>query len=202
MSGPALVDNSPPTETRILEVASRLFYERGYHATTMRDLAAGVGIKAASLYNHFPSKQEILVRICLDGVREFYEGAIARLDGLQDVCERLRTLIVWHVIFEIRSQYMARVADAQLDALNPRSRQEVIEARDGYDRLLAGILADGQDQDLWQLDNPGIIRLAIATMCNGVNVWHRDGGRLEPDEIGHLYATFILNALRGYEPSR
>ena len=57
------------TEQRILDVATVLFYDTGYHATTMREVAAGVGIKAGSLYNHYPSKEELFFQIA-EGVMQ------------------------------------------------------------------------------------------------------------------------------------
>lgn len=188
------------TEARILEIASRLFFERGYHATTMRELASEVGIKAASLYNHFPGKQDILMRICLSGVHEFHDGALARLDGISDVRERIRALIVWHVAFDTRSRYKARVADTQLDALNAEARKEVIEMRDAYDQLLQDELRRGESEGLWKLENPRMTCLGITGMCNAVTFWYRENGALLPEEIGELFATFILNGLTGYLP--
>ena len=164
-----------PTEARLLEVASRLFYERGYYSSTMRDLAEQVGIKAASLYNHFSGKQEILVRICLAGQREFLEGATLCLEGLDDVRKRLRTLIVWQVGFEAQNPYKARVADAQLAALNPVSRREVIEVRDAYERLLTSVLVEGNDAGYWRIENPRVICMGIIGMCK-VRHWYRNSG--------------------------
>ncbi len=198
MPNPKTANNSRPTEERILDVAARLFYERGYHATTMRDLAAGVGIKAASLYNHFASKQEILVRICLDETREFYEGALERIDGVDDVRERLRALIVWRIWFDSHKRYRARVANGQLDALNRKSRKQAIAIRDTYEQLFQEILLEGQEQGLWQLEHPRIIRMGILTLCASVDEWYRDSGPLSSHEVADIYATFILSALDGY----
>ena len=62
------------TEGRILDVATVLFYEHGYHATTMRDVAAGVGIKAGSLYNHYASKEELLFQIAEGVMQDLPDG--------------------------------------------------------------------------------------------------------------------------------
>jgi AcrR family transcriptional regulator len=164
----------------------------------MRDLAAGVGIKAASLYNHFASKQEILVRICLDGTREFYEGALERIDGVDDVRERLRALIVWRIWFNSHKRYQARVANGHLDALNRKSRKQAIAIRDTYERLFQEILLEGQEQGVWRLDHPRIIRMGILTICASLDGWYRESGPLTPHEIADVYATFILSALDGY----
>jgi AcrR family transcriptional regulator len=182
------------TEARILEVASRLFYERGYNATPMRDLAEAVGIKASSFYNHFESKQDILVRLCLTSQRDFLDGAVLSLDGVDDVRERLRTLVLWQVTHEAQDPYKARVIDAQLDALNPVSRRQVIELRDAYDDLLKSILIDGNEEGCWRVDDPRVMCMGIIGMCN-ISGWYRDSGTLTPEEIGERYAGFLLDAL-------
>jgi AcrR family transcriptional regulator len=184
------------TEARILKVASRLFYERGYNATPMRDLAEAVGIKASSFYNHFDSKQEILVRICLDMMREFHGGALECLEGIDDPAQRLRTLIDWQLRFEVSHPYTVRVADTQLTALNPVTCLEVIEVRDAYEQLLTSILTEGNDAGLWSVEDPRVICMGIIGMCK-VNAWYRDGGALTPERIGERYATFVLDALNG-----
>ena len=90
------------TEARIWGAAAKLFYDKGYHATTMRDIASEVGIKAGSLYNHFPGKQDILLRISLQTTRELHEGAVSRLEGITDVEEAIRAFLQWHVVFHAK----------------------------------------------------------------------------------------------------
>jgi AcrR family transcriptional regulator len=182
------------TEARILEVAGRLFYERGYEATTMRDLATGVGIKAASLYNHFSGKQAILVRICLDGMREFYEGAFARIEGVDDVRERLRALVVWLVVSETRYPYAARITDEQMHALSPRNRKRLLMLRDAFEALIDDVLDEGQTQGIWRISHPRVISLGIISMCK-IDSWYDKKGPFTPEQIGDIYATFILQAL-------
>jgi AcrR family transcriptional regulator len=192
--GPGPMSSGLTTEARILEVASRLFYERGYEATTTRDLAKEVGIKESSLYNHFADKQEILVRLCLTSQRDFLDGAVLSLEGVEDVRERLRTLVLWQVTAEAQHPYKARVVDAQLHALNPVSRRKVIKLRDAYDDLLTSILIEGNEEGYWRTHDPRVICMGIIGMCN-ISAWYRDNGSLTPEEIGERYATFLLDAL-------
>jgi AcrR family transcriptional regulator len=193
------VSGDVTTEARILEVASRLFYERGYKATTTRDLAEEVGIKAASLYNHFSSKQAILVRICLDTMREFHAGALQCLQGIDDPAQRLRTLVDWQVRFEAGHPYTASVADGQLEALNRRSRNELIQLRDAYEEMITSTLIAGCEQGVWRVEHPRIITLGIVSMTK-IDPWYREGGPLSPEQIGDIYFTFILGALQSSAP--
>jgi TetR/AcrR family transcriptional regulator, cholesterol catabolism regulator len=183
------------TEHRILDVATKLFYERGYHGTTMREIAAGVGIKAGSLYNHFPGKQDILLRIGQEATRPLYEGAVAKLAEFDDVEDQLRELLAWHVAYHCEHGHSCRVIDTQLHALDAENRAAIVELRDEYERLLRDVLARGQREGRWEVEEMRVIAIGIATMCTEVDAWYRPGGRLQPDELGQIFAAFIRRGL-------
>ena len=183
------------TNQRILDVASELFYERGYHATTMRDIAAGVGIKAGSLYNHYASKQDILLRLCLETHRRLYDGAREQLEGVTEPEEQLRAYVIWHVSFHALHRHVSRVADTQLTMLDVANRGAVIEIRDAHERLLRDILDRGAKRKRWGAKNLRVVSIGISTMCTEVDAWYRDDGSLKPDEIGKIFAEFILKGL-------
>lgn len=185
------------TEQRIIDAATEMFYERGYHGTTMREIAAGVGIKAGSLYNHFPSKQDILVRIGQEATRPLYDGALARLEGVDDVEDQLRELIIWHVAYHCDRRHPCRVIDTQLHALEPENRAAIVELRDAYEQLLRDILARGQREGRWDLEEVSVVAIGVGTMCTEVDAWYREGGRLAPEEIGAIFADFIRKGLGG-----
>jgi AcrR family transcriptional regulator len=193
----ATITDTPVTEHRILDAAVHLFYERGYHATTMRDIATEVGIKAGSLYNHYAGKQEILLRICLETSRELYDGARAALEGVDDVEEQLRRYIIWHVTFHAERRQASRVTDTQLDFLELKNRKAVIEVRDGHEQLLRDILKRGARQRRWRSNNIAVISIGIATMCTEVDAWYRADGPLTPEQIGTIYADFVRRGLTG-----
>ena len=185
-----------PTVDRVRDVATVLFYEKGYHATTMREIAKHVGVKAGSLYNHFPGKQHILFHICRGAVSTLLEGALVRLDGLVEPDDRMRELVRWHVTFHARNRYEARVADEQLHALEPENLQAVLVLRDQYEGLIKDLLRAGRDTGQWRVEDVSMIAFAIETMCTQVDVWYREAGPLSPDQIGDIFANFILAALQ------
>ncbi|WP_296314037.1 TetR/AcrR family transcriptional regulator, partial [Winogradskyella sp. UBA3174] len=103
-------------ETRkeeIVRVAAKLFKEKGYSAVTMRDLATAMGIKAASLYNHINSKQDILNAIIISLAEEFTEG-MKLIQSSQNTCiDKLKTIIELHV--KISSQNIYGMASLNND---------------------------------------------------------------------------------------
>jgi AcrR family transcriptional regulator len=185
------------TEDGIVTVATRLFYEKGYHATTMRNIAAGLNIQAGSLYNHFASKQDLLLRICYDTTRALYEGAVPRVEAETDPEARMRALIVWHVQFHANDRLAALVADEQLTQLEPRNRRKVQKYRDLHEQLLRSLLTEGRKKLKWQVKDDAVITFGIATMCTQVDTWYREDGRLAPSEIAEIFSDFILRGLSG-----
>jgi AcrR family transcriptional regulator len=194
---PAATPETPVTEQRILDASIDLFYDRGYHATTMRDIASAVGIKAGSLYNHYAGKQEILLRICLETSRQLYEGARQALEGADEVEEQLRRYIVWHVSFHAERRQASRVTDTQLHFLEAGNRAEVIEVRDAHEQLLRSILRRGARKRRWPSTDIGVLSIGIATMCTEVDAWYRSDGPLTPEQIGTIYAAFVQRGLGG-----
>lgn len=190
-------ERTEPTEARIRRAATVLFYERGYHATSMRDIAARVGIKAGSLYNHFPGKQDLLLRISLEATRELYGGAIARLEGVTGAEPALRAYIRWHVEFHATHRLECRVADAELRALAPEARHAVVEVRDAHEELCTELLRRGVRELGWHVANERVVSIAILTLCTEVDAWFRDDGPLSAGEVGELYADLLINGLEG-----
>ena len=183
------------TERRIFDAATVLFYEKGYHASTMREVAAAVGIKAGSLYNHYASKEELLFRIAEGVMQELLDAGRVAVAGSSLPRDQLRELIRSHVVYHAEQRFRARVADDQLRALGPERRAMVVAVRDAYERLWRDVLDAGRETHGWIVSDTPVVTFAVTTMCTAVDVWYREGGRLTPAEIAEVYADFVLRAL-------
>jgi AcrR family transcriptional regulator len=190
----------PGTAVRIRDVATELFYEKGYHGTSMREIAAAVGIKPASLYNHFASKQEILFEIAFGTMQEMLAGARAVIDSAASPEGQLRRLVEFHVRYSATNRLRAKVADDQLHALGPAHRGAVLELRDSYESLFRDVIRRGADERRWHVDDVPVVTFAIATMASGVGVWYRDDGRLSADAIASIYGELAIRAV--VDPAR
>ncbi len=203
---PALDGKSPAalavtTRERIVAVAAELFHRQGYSATTMRQIATGVGIKAASLYNHFPSKQELLFRISYDTMVEMHAAVLDAMAGVVEPEERLRAFVGAHTKYCIVERYRARVAD-ELRDLEPDNLREVVAMRDRYEGVLRRILDDMNEATDGAVRDVAVTANAVATMASQVSAWYRDGGRLGPEEIADLYAELAVGAALGSRAQR
>jgi AcrR family transcriptional regulator len=199
---------APPTQERaagserILRAATALFRARGYHGTSMRTLARGLRMEAASLYYHFPSKQEILFAILdrtLDDLREGLGRAVATADGHE---ERLRAAVRFHVLFHARRRHEAFLSHSELRSLTAANLRRVLAKRDEYEHTLRGLLTAGVRAGVFQVPDVKLTAMAVLTMCTGVATWFSEGGRLAPESIADRYVEMIVRSVerRGKGP--
>ncbi|MGA4842937.1 TetR/AcrR family transcriptional regulator [Streptomyces sp. G45] len=183
---------SPDAARRLLVAAVEAFAERGYHATTTRDIASRAGMSPAALYIHYKTKEELLHRISRLG----HDKALAILrsaaDGEGSAAERLsaavRSFVRWHAGHHMT----ARVVQYELDALGPEHRTEIVALRRRTDAAVREIINDGVRAGEFDVpDVPGTT-LAVLSLCIDVARWFNAAGRRTPDEVGALYADLVL----------
>lgn len=184
------------TRKKIVDIATQRFYEHGYFGTTMRDIAAGAEIQVGSIYNHFASKQDLLMHISLTATREMSAGAHREVSVHSDPEARLRAFVVWHVAFYTHHLQAARVAEEQLHALEPQNRQRIVNLRRLHAQFLRGLLESGQRELGWPEDDDAVIASTIGSMCTQVNTWYRHEIHLEPEKFGGIVTDFIMSGLK------
>lgn len=181
---------------RILRAAVVLFRERGYHGSSMRTLASRLRMEAASLYYHYPSKQDILFAILDRTLDELLTGvgrAVATADGPE---ARLRAAVRFHVLFHTDSQHEAFVSASELRSLTQANLRLVLARRDEYERVFRGLLTAGVRAGVFQVPDVRLTAMAILTMCTGVATWFSEGGRLAPEAIADRYVEMILRSVK------
>src|SRR6266566_1413785 len=189
----ALVATAPEraASARILRAATALFRARGYHGSSMRTLARGLRMEPASLYYHFPSKQDILFAILdrtLDGLRHAVTAA-------DDDRARLLAAVRFHVLFHVRRRQEAFLSHSELRSLTPANLRRVLAKRDEYEHVVRGLLAAGVRAGGFQVADVKLTAMAILTMCTGVATWFSEGGRLAPESIADRYVEMILRSV-------
>ncbi|MFF1743141.1 TetR/AcrR family transcriptional regulator [Streptomyces mirabilis] len=183
---------TPDAARRLLIAAVEAFAERGYHATTTRDIAGRAGMSPAALYIHYKTKEELLHRIsrighdkALDIVRSAAQGGGSAAERLTDA---VRSFVRWHA----GQHTTARVVQYELEALGPEARAEIVALRRQTDAAVRGIIADGVAAGDFDVpDVPGTT-LAVLSLCIDVARWFNVDGPRTPDEVGALYADLVL----------
>jgi AcrR family transcriptional regulator len=189
------------TMFRLRSAASELFFERGYHATTMREIALAAGVRVGSVYNHFEGKEDLLFRIAYETMEEMIDGG-REVVGEHDTAPlKLRAFLRFHIIYTVDRKFQARVADDFLHVLNPQARRSVVRLRDDYEAILREILRQGGRQNQWIVDDIALIAFGIVTIVTDIRLWYRPDGRLGLDDISDFYTRFTLRALGDGDPS-
>lgn len=166
------------TMAAIRAAGVRMLYERGYHAMSMRDLAAAVGLQAASLYNHVTTKQELLVEVLTINLQDMLDGVDQALEGVEGAGERLEAFVAFHLTFHTTRREHALICTTELRSLEPAHYEDVVGLRRRYERLLIGILEDGAAEGVFSIDDVRVAAYAILGMLTAATVWFRPGGRL------------------------
>ena len=133
-----------PTVDRLLDTAAELFWEKGYAATTTREIAAALRIQQASLYYHMASKEDLLYQIFGSSLQQFLADVPAAVQQVSDPRERIRVLIRVHVGTLLRYQKRNMTMLTELRALSAKHRSEVVALRERYAAFMRSTLQDAQ----------------------------------------------------------
>lgn len=164
---------SPKSETRkeeIVRVAAQLFKEKGYTAVTMRDIAAKMGIKAASLYNHITSKQDILDAVIISLAEAFTNGMQGIKSSNNNTIDKLKQIIQLHV--KLSSQNSYAMASLNNDWMHLEERLDYYKKlRVEYEDDFRTILVDGITASDIIEANPEVMLFSILTTLRSLYIW-------------------------------
>ncbi|MGW2560217.1 TetR/AcrR family transcriptional regulator [Streptomyces sp. NPDC001514] len=183
---------APEAARKLLVAAVEAFAERGYHATTTRDIAGRAGMSPAALYIHYKTKEELLHRISRIGHVRALEVLSAASERGGTPGERLAEAVSSFVRWHAGRHDTARVVQYELDALSDEHRTEILELRRRCDAVVREILRDGAEAGEFDVpDVPGTA-VAVLSLCIDVARWFNVRGPRTPDEVGALYADLVL----------
>jgi len=179
-----LVSASDSARGRLLREAARLFREKGYERTTVRDLAAAVGIQSGSLFHHFRTKEEILKAVMVETIRLNTAVMQAAMSEANSSREKLRALISAE-LESINGQTGEAMAVLVFEwrSLSEASQAEVLELRDIYEALWLDVLSGLKDEGALNAD-PFVVRRMLTGALSWTVTWYRpDRGGLTQDGL-------------------
>jgi AcrR family transcriptional regulator len=180
----------------ITGVAVDLFHQKGYFATSVSEIAGQCGIQKASIYHHYPSKENILFQIhkvTLEDLTGYLRG---NLDGLADVEARMRAAVRSHVRFHLERQKETFIANSELRGLTREHYRDIVQKRDEYEQIFQQIIREGCDAGVFADVDVKILSYAILTLCNAGAIWFKPRGRMSVEAIAAIYETFVLSGLK------
>ncbi len=178
----------------IIQTAAKLFKEKGYSAVTMRDLAAAMGIKAASLYNHISSKQDILKNIIISIAEEFTQGMHRIRNSKRGTIEKLHDIIALHV--SITSKNTFEMASLNNDWMHLEEQLDYyLELRQNYEDNFRDIIQNGIQRGDLRDENPETILFSILTTLRSLYLWIPKKEDLNPDELALSLSQILINGV-------
>jgi AcrR family transcriptional regulator len=186
----------------IEHVASDLFRERGYAATSIRDIARALSVQGASLYAHVSSKEDVLWAI-VDRAASRFEAAADRAEREADArrpgdpAEAIAALVRAHVEVLTTDVDEAGVFVNEWRALGPEHRGAILERRDAYEARFRRRLEAGIAVGAFALTDPAVAAGALLSALNGVATWYDPDGRLPADRVADHLVELSLRMLEG-----
>ena len=180
----------------ILQRAASMFRERGFAASSMRDLAETVGIEAASLYNHIRSKNEILESICFDVANIFNEKIQEVESGRQSNINKIESLLRFHNEQMVDNYEKVIVSDREWRHLDEPYRANFQNQRRTYRKRFAAIIEDGIVKGEIRRIDAATAVLIMLHAINGIESWHRSKVKMNADELANNMIRILIDGLR------
>jgi len=184
------------TRADVVQAAGRLFAERGYHGTSMRDLGRELGLQGSSLYSHIRSKEDLLVDVVQRAADLFDAAASEALAVDGDSRVRLRALVAGHLDVLLDHVDEARTFLNEARSLDEPHRGRILAARDGYERSFRQVLEQGMADGTLRPDlDPVVTGILVLSVLNSVDRWYRSDGRLDREALVDAILAFTLDGI-------
>ncbi|WP_300400519.1 TetR/AcrR family transcriptional regulator [Nocardioides sp.] len=173
------------------------FTERGYHGTSMRDIARDADVTVASIYHHFPSKQDILQELMRRTMGDVLAATRAAIETAgPSATERLGALMVAWVAFHTERQAEALIGASELRSLDDVGRAEVVALRDEQEALFREVVDHGVTSGEFSTPYPREAVRAVIEMGYSIASWYRLGGTTSPETMAERYRELALATVR------
>lgn len=183
-------------KTEILQTTARLFRKKGYKATSMRAIAEEVGIKAASIYNHFRSKQEMLEVLLMDIAEQFTAG-MSEIDSTgKEATKKLSQLIELHVKLTVEYTDAIALIAAEWVHLEEPAKSEYLTLRTTYEKAFKSILEQGKVTNQFQQVDTEIALFSILSTLRWLYSWYSRNKQYDVEKLKDQIKTCLLNGIK------
>ncbi|GLU63947.1 TetR family transcriptional regulator [Paenarthrobacter ureafaciens] len=176
--------------------AAKLFFERGYDATSLRQVAAASGLRVGSLYNHIDSKEHLLLQIMGGIMNDLMASMKLAIDFDGDAVARLRAALAAHLKFHAERAREVFIGNAELRSLSKEARDVVIAKRHEYELLLQDLIEEAGRAGLADVVDARLHVYSFVAQATHIAGWFKPGGRMSLDEIVEIYTRMALRELR------
>lgn len=179
---------------QIIRISASLFKEKGYSAVTMRDIAKTMGIKAASLYNHIASKQEILSNIIISLAEEFTEGMTVIKNSDLNCIEKLKQIVKLHVNITSKNQF--EMASLNNDWMHLEEKLNYyLTLRKNYEDDFRKIIQVGINNEELANANAEVMLFSVLSTLRSLYIWLPSKEVLNADELSIKLSQVLINGI-------
>jgi TetR/AcrR family transcriptional regulator, cholesterol catabolism regulator len=181
----------------VVDIAARVFADRGYHATSIDDLVQATGLQRGGLYHYMDGKKDLLIRIherFIDPLLADAREIVERGDDPETTFRELARALM-RDIADYRDQVTVFLHEWRIIEHEPEWA-EIRKARKAFEELLGDVLKRGQEAGVFQIKDDRIARLGFLGMFNYSYQWFRPGGRGKPEDIAEQFCDIFLHGIR------
>ncbi|WP_042463157.1 TetR/AcrR family transcriptional regulator [Neobacillus dielmonensis] len=176
----------------ILRSAAAVLAEKGYHGTTMEEIAAQLLMTKGSMYYYFKNKDDILYH-CHQMIMELSLEKIEEVVNSDDnPIEKLESAIKAHILLSISEKSMFMIMDRPYQKFTDEQLKEVLDARRNYAHYFDKIIKEGMEKQVFENVDPKMVRMIILGAINYIQQWYNQNGPNTDEEIADSYATNLL----------
>jgi AcrR family transcriptional regulator len=180
----------------VVSAAGRLFAERGYQGTSMRDLGRELGMLGSSLYAHVDSKQDLLVEVVEEGARLFQDSADRALAAGGAAAQKLSGLVAGHIDVVLDNRNVVRTFLNEARMLDDEHRARVIAARDAYERAFRDVIGAGVAEGSFRIDtDPKLASILVLSILNAVERWYRPDGEVDRSALVDSIVSLTMTGI-------
>jgi TetR/AcrR family transcriptional regulator, cholesterol catabolism regulator len=183
-------------KSELTRQAARLFAQKGYHGTSIGDLAEAMGVQKGSLYAHIESKADLLWEVAREGAAAFH-GALDRIPDELKATEKIRLALRAHLRVVAEQLDVATVFIREWRYLEGERREEFVAERRRYEERFRAFFREGRELGELRTDlDDATATLLVLSAANWAYTWLRPGG--DTDELSDRFFTVLLDGMRGY----
>lgn len=180
----------------IIAEAAKLFREKGFSATSMRDLAEHVGVEAASLYNHISSKAEILQEICFKVANQFMSHMDEVDNSPLTAIAKIEAILRFHIRQMVEHYEEVYVSDREWKHLTEPYMQNMQSQRRAYRQRIAQIIENGiRKGEIKEIDAPTAVLIMLHAV-SGIESWHRSTKKIEGHVLEDNMVMILVEGLK------
>lgn len=183
------------TAALVREKAAELFYDKGFSATTLREVASASGVKVGSLYNHISSKEDLLEQVMGGVMEDILKYQATALRGKDGAVERLLAAVDCHLRFHATEARKVFIGNNNIRFLSNEARAAITSKRSEYAHMIQGLIEDVCREGQADVLDARLHAYSIIALGNDVATWYRADGRLSLQEIVEVYSKVALRGL-------